>query len=59
MTVTDFQCTRCGKLCDVIVDTEIDTEPYGDRVVERISHVFYSLCCGVDVDFLETQETIH
>lgn len=59
MTVTDFRCTRCGKLCDVIEDVEIDTEPYGDRMVERRTYAYYSLCCGVDVDLLEAQETIH
>ena len=59
MTVTDFQCTRCGKLCDVIEDVEIDTEPYGDRMVERRTYAYYSICCGVDVDLLEAQETIH
>ena len=51
MTVTDFQCTRCGKLCDVIEDVEIDTEPYGDRMVERRTYAYYSICCGgVSID---------
>ena len=59
MTVTDFQGTRCGKLCDVIEDIESDTEPYGDRMVERRTDAYDSIGCGVDVDFLEAEETIH
>ena len=43
----------------MIEDVEIDMEPYGDRMVERRSYAYYSLCCGVDVDFLEAEETIH
>ena len=59
MNVTDFVCTRCKKLCDAIEDVEIDHEPYGDRMVERYTYAYYSVCCGVDVDFLEAEETIH
>lgn len=59
MTVTDFRCVKCGKLCDVIEDVSVDHEPYGERYVERLTYEYWSICCRAEVDFLDTEEIIH
>lgn len=59
MSATDFSCSRCRKLCDVIEEIVIDLEPYGDQMVERRTYEYWSVCCRADVEFLELEETIH
>jgi hypothetical protein len=55
----EFVCTECHKICDVFDRTEIDHEPYGDQIVERISIYVLSECCEADVEELEIGPVIH
>ena len=59
MSVTDFLCDRCKKLCDVIEEVAIDMEPYGDRYVERRTYEYWSICCRARVEVLESEEVVH
>lgn len=59
MTVTDFMCTKCQKLCDAIEEVCVDREPYGDQMVERTTYEYWSVCCRVEVEFLEADEVLH
>ena len=59
MTVTDFMCDKCGKLCDVIEEVCIDMEPYGDQRVERRIYEYWSICCRAGVEILETEDRLH
>lgn len=59
MTVTDFMCLKCQKLCDAFEDISVDLEPYGDRMVERRTYEYTSVCCGAEVEFLEADEALH
>jgi len=59
MTVTDFMCDKCGKLCDVIEEVCIDMEPYGDQRVERRTYEYWSICCRAGVEILETEDRLH
>ena len=59
MTVTDFLCDKCNKLCDVIEEISIDMEPYGDQYVERRTYEYWSICCRAGVEVLENEEIVH
>ena len=59
MTVTDFLCDKCSKLCDVIEEVSIDMEPYGDQYVERRTYECWSICCRASVEVLENEEIVH
>lgn len=58
MTYSTF-CLECGKECDTFDRLEIDHEPYGDQIVERVSTYVLSRCCAADIAEINEGEVIH
>lgn len=58
---THTYCIKCKKECEIIEETTIDYEPYGDQKVARVECWEVSHCCGAEVleVVIETEAIIH